>query len=157
MYWVNWRYFGNVYIGLCEKLITCFVPHSFIVKYRHNFLDNTHIFWVQLNLSHRVFKKKTLSSPDPHLTQHFFRTQIVTPTKHHCMKRQKDRTLKDGLPRLAGAQYAAGDQWRNNSRKNEETEVSGKPWMTWVKYDMWNIAGNKYYLLLLGVCISACF
>ena len=38
------------------------------------------------------------------------------------MKRQKDRTLKDELPRSVGAQYATGDQWRNNSRKNEETE-----------------------------------
>ena len=38
------------------------------------------------------------------------------------MERQKDRTLKDELPRLAGAQYATGEQWRNNSRKNEETE-----------------------------------
>ena len=38
------------------------------------------------------------------------------------MKRQKDRTLKDELPRLVGAQYATGDQWRKNSRKNEETE-----------------------------------
>ena len=35
------------------------------------------------------------------------------------MKRQKDRTLKDELPRSVGAQYATGDQWRNNSRKNE--------------------------------------
>ena len=35
------------------------------------------------------------------------------------MKRQKDRTLKDELPRSAGAQYATGDQWRKNSRKNE--------------------------------------
>ena len=38
------------------------------------------------------------------------------------MKRQKDRTLKDELPRLVAAQYATGDQWRSNSRKNEETE-----------------------------------
>ena len=38
------------------------------------------------------------------------------------MKRQKDRTLKDELPRSAGVQYATGEQWRNNSRKNEETE-----------------------------------
>ena len=42
------------------------------------------------------------------------------------MKRQKDRTLKDKLPRLVGAQYATGDQWRNNSRKNEETEPKQK-------------------------------
>ena len=38
------------------------------------------------------------------------------------MKRQKDRTLKDELPRSVGAQYATGDQWRNNSRKNEESQ-----------------------------------
>ena len=38
------------------------------------------------------------------------------------MKRQKDKTWKDELPRLVGVQYATGDQWRNNSRKNEETE-----------------------------------
>ena len=37
----------------------------------------------------------------------------------NSMKRQKDRTLKDELPRLVGAQYATGDQWRNDSRKNE--------------------------------------
>ena len=40
----------------------------------------------------------------------------------NSMKRQKDRTLKDELSRLLGAQYATGDQWRNNSRKNEEME-----------------------------------
>ena len=40
----------------------------------------------------------------------------------NSMKRQKDRTLKDELPRSVGAQYATGDQWRNNSRKKEETE-----------------------------------
>ena len=40
----------------------------------------------------------------------------------NSMKRQKCRTLKNELPRLVGAQYATGDQWRNNSRKNEETE-----------------------------------
>ena len=42
------------------------------------------------------------------------------------MKRQKDRTLKDELPRSVGAQYATGDKWRNNSRKNEETEPKQK-------------------------------
>ena len=44
----------------------------------------------------------------------------------NSMKRQKKRTLKDELPRLVGAQYATGDQWRNNSRKNEETEPKQK-------------------------------
>jgi len=38
------------------------------------------------------------------------------------MKRQKDIILKDELPRLVGAQYATGEDWRNNSRKEEETE-----------------------------------
>ena len=44
----------------------------------------------------------------------------------NSMKRQKDRTLKDELPRLVGAQYATGDQWRNNSRKNEEMKSKQK-------------------------------
>ena len=44
----------------------------------------------------------------------------------NSMKRQKDRTLKDELPRLVGAQYATGDQWRNNSRKNEQMEPKQK-------------------------------
>ena len=44
----------------------------------------------------------------------------------NSMKRQKDRTLKDELPRSVGAQYATGDQWRNNSRKTEETEPKRK-------------------------------
>ena len=55
------------------------------------------------------------------------------PLQYHClenpmnsMKRQKDRTLKDELPGLVGSQYATGDQWRNNSRKNEETEPKQK-------------------------------
>ena len=44
----------------------------------------------------------------------------------NSMKRQKDKTLRDELPRLVVAQYATGDQWRNNSRKNEEMEPKQK-------------------------------
>ena len=44
----------------------------------------------------------------------------------NSMKRQKDRTLKDELPRSIGAQYATGDQWRNNSRKNEGMQPKQK-------------------------------
>ena len=44
----------------------------------------------------------------------------------NSMKRQKDRTLKDELPRLVGAHYSIRDHWRNNSRKNEETEPKQK-------------------------------
>ena len=44
----------------------------------------------------------------------------------NSMKRQKDKTLKEELPRLVGDQYATGDQWRNNSRKNEGMEPKEK-------------------------------
>ena len=44
----------------------------------------------------------------------------------NSMERQKDRTLKEELPGSVGAQYATGDQWRNNSRKNEEMEPKQK-------------------------------
>ena len=57
------------------------------------------------------------------------------PLQYSCLenpmnsrKRQKDRTLKDELPRLVGIdlQYATGDQWRNNSRKNDEKKPKQK-------------------------------
>ena len=44
----------------------------------------------------------------------------------NSMKRQKDRTLKDELPRSVSAQYATGKEWRNNSRKNEEMKPKQK-------------------------------
>ena len=44
----------------------------------------------------------------------------------NSMKRQKDKTLKEELPRLVRAKYATGDQWRNNSRKNEGMEPKQK-------------------------------
>ena len=44
----------------------------------------------------------------------------------NSMKRQNDRTLKEELPTSLGAQYATGDQWRNNSRKNEGMEPKQK-------------------------------
>ena len=44
----------------------------------------------------------------------------------NSMKRQKDMTLKDELPRLVGAQYATGEKWKNKSRKNEEAEPKRK-------------------------------
>ena len=44
----------------------------------------------------------------------------------NSMKQQKDRTLKNELPRSVGAQYTTRNQWRNNSKKNEETEPKQK-------------------------------
>ena len=53
------------------------------------------------------------------------------------MKRRKDRTLKDELPNLVGAQYATGDQWRNNSRKNEKMEPKQK------QHPVLDVTGDK--------------
>ena len=47
----------------------------------------------------------------------------------NSMKRQKDRILKEELPRSVGAQYATGDQWRSNSRKNEGMEPKQKQYL----------------------------
>ena len=55
----------------------------------------------------------------------------------NSMKRQKNRTLKDELPRLVGAQYATGDQQRNNSRKNEGMEPKQK------QYPAVDVAGDR--------------
>ena len=51
-------------------------------------------------------------------------------------KKQKDRTLRDELP-MSGAQYATGDQWRNNSRKNEEMEPK------WMSYTVVDVTGDR--------------
>ena len=49
----------------------------------------------------------------------------------NSMKREKDTTLKDELPSLVVAQYASGDQWRNNSRKNEQMEPKQNDTQMW--------------------------
>ena len=68
----------------------------------------------------RITWKLTL----PYAKQIAFRNFLYSCLENpkNSMKRQKDRTLKDEIPRLVGAQYATGDQWRTNSRKNEDTE-----------------------------------
>ena len=50
----------------------------------------------------------------------------------NSMKRQKDRTLKNELPRFVGAHYATGEEWRNSSRKNEEAEPKEKNAQLWM-------------------------
>ena len=67
-----------------------------------------------------------------------------TPLQYSClenpmnsMKRQKDMTLKDELSRSVGAQYATGDQWRNNSRKNEEMKLKQK------QYPVVDVTGDR--------------
>ena len=63
----------------------------------------------------------------------FSSIDLFIPLQYSClenpmngMKRQKDRTLKDELARSVAAQYSIGDQWRNNSRKNEDMEPKQK-------------------------------
>ena len=55
----------------------------------------------------------------------------------NSMKRQNDRVLKEELPRSVGAQYATGDQWRNNSRKNEGIEPKQK------QYPVVDVTGDR--------------
>ena len=55
----------------------------------------------------------------------------------NSMKRQNDRILKEELPRWVGAQYATGDQWRNNSRKNEGMESKQK------QHPVVDVTGNR--------------
>ena len=53
------------------------------------------------------------------MANHF---SILALRTHEQYEKAKDRTLKDELPRSLGAQYATGEEWRSNSRKNEEME-----------------------------------
>ena len=55
----------------------------------------------------------------------------------NSMKRKNDRILKEELPRAVGAQYAPGDQWRNNSRKNEGMEPKQK------QYPVMDVTGDR--------------
>ena len=66
------------------------------------------------------------------------------PLQHSCLenpmnsrKRQNDRILKEELPRSVGAQHATGDQWRNNSRKNEGMEPKQK------QYPVVDVTGDR--------------
>ena len=58
------------------------------------------------------------------MANHFSILSLRTPM--NSMKRQNDKILKQGLPRSVGTQYATGDQWTNNSRKNEGMEPKQK-------------------------------
>ena len=70
------------------------------------------------------------------------------PLQYSCLenpmnsvKRQKDGTVKDELPRSVGTQYATGYQWRNNSRKNEEMEPKQK------QHPVVDVTGNGSLML----------
>ena len=67
----------------------------------------------------------------------YIHTHTHTHTYMNSMKRQNDRILKEKLPRSVGAQSATGDQWRNNSRKNEGMEPKQK------EYPAVDVTGNR--------------
>ena len=52
--------------------------------------------------------------------------KTIALTRWTFLRKVKDMALKDEFPRLLGAQYATGEEWRNNSRKSEETEPKWK-------------------------------
>ena len=71
---------------------------------------------------------------------------------HPNMKRQKNMTLKDELPRLVGVQYATGEEWRNNSRKNKDVEPK---WKQCPVVDVTDDDGSKVWCCKKQYCIRA--
>ena len=63
-------------------------------------------------------------------------TSVFLPREPHEQYEKTERTLKDELPRSVGAQYATGDQWRNNSRKNEEMDPKKNNNQLWMRVVM---------------------
>ena len=78
----------------------------------------THDKWVMVESSDKMWSTGEQNGKPPQYS--------CLENPMNSMKRQKDSTLKDELPRSVGAQYATGDQGRNNSRNNEETEPKQK-------------------------------
>ena len=74
--------------------------------------------WVMMERSDRTWSTREGNGKPLHYS--------CLENPRNSMKRQNDRILKEELPRSVGAQYATGDQWRNNSRKNEEMEPKQK-------------------------------
>ena len=69
------------------------------------------------------------------MANHFSILALRTPM--NSMKRQNDRRLKEELPRSVGAQYATGDQWKNDSRKNEGMQPKQK------QYPVVDVTGDR--------------
>ena len=81
------------------------------------------------------------------MANHFSILALGTPIMN-SMKRKKDRTLKDELPRLVSAQYATGGQWRNNSRNNEGMEPKQK------QHPVVDVTGDKIRCCKEQYCIG---
>ena len=89
----------------------------------------THDGWVMVEMSDRMWSTGERNGKP---LQYSF---LENP--RNSMKRQNDRILKEELPRSVGAQNATGDQWRNNSRKNEEMEPKQK------QYPVVDVTGDR--------------
>ena len=77
--------------------------------------------WIMVEISEKTWSTGEGNGKNGKLLQY---SCLENPI--NIMKRQKDRTLKDELSRSVGAQYGTGEEWRNNSRKSEETEPKQK-------------------------------
>ena len=94
----------------------------------------SHTHTATLSAPHSAGHRQPMPSPEtPGHSQASLGQSLVGSLQYSCLenpmnsiKRQKDMTLKDELPRLVGAQYATGEEWRNNSKKNEGMEPKQK-------------------------------
>ena len=85
-----------------------------------------------------LFRQDAVWQNVVHWRREWQTTSVFLPWEpHDSMKRQNDRILKEELPRSVGAQYATGDQWRNNSRKNEGMEPKQK------QYPLVDVTGDR--------------
>ena len=108
----------SLILGLCCSLIYLFIGLSnqwdnHVMCEKRQFIYSFSTLYILFPLTRDQFSSVAQSCPT-----------LCNPM--NSMKSQKDRTLKDELPRSVGAQYATGDQWRNNSRKNEGMEPKQK-------------------------------
>ena len=110
--WGPWiAFFYRIYKH-CTSLLICLISS----------LNDEHPGSRRLHLAESQAPKRW----PPNVLNDIMKISSFLENPMNSMKRQKDRTLKDELPRSVGAQYATGDQWRNNSRKNEGMEPKQK-------------------------------
>ena len=89
-----------------------------------NSMKLSHALWGHPRQAGMVERSDTMWSPGEGNGKPLQCSCLENPM--NSMKRQNDRILKEELPRWVGAQYATGDQWRKNSRKNEGMELKQK-------------------------------
>ena len=141
--------FKWVYLSFCALLFACLLFTPFCKPFRFFaflFLGDGLVPCLMYNITnldetnHTVWGHPRRTGHDGEVWQMWSTGEgNGKPLQYSClenpmnsMKRQKDRTLKDELPRSGGAQYATEDQWRNNSRKNEGMEPKQNNTQLWM-------------------------